>query len=138
MEPVKKNIDGVDFIFRPFGVFDAWRALAKLQKTVLPGIAKLMGGDSADIAGAIAELSERLTPEEFDSMCNILFFQYGNVVFTEGGMETQRLTKDNSEVAFKSMTGVLEAGEAVIRLNYSDFFGTVKSLFGGGGVIREA
>lgn len=133
MEPVKKKIDGVDFIFRPFGVFDAFRVFAALQKTVVPGIVQLMAGqnESEGMAKAAERISEQLTPSEFDAICDLLLFKHGNVAFSEDGMETQRLTRENENMAFKSMTGVLEAGIAVVTLNYKDFFGTVKGLFGG-------
>lgn len=133
MEPVKKNIDGVDFIFRPLGVFDAFRVLAALQKTVVPGLVQLMAGqnESEGMAKAAERISEQLTPAEFDVICELLLFKHGNVAFSEGGMETQRLTRENENMAFKSMAGVLEAGVAVATLNYKDFFGTVIGLFGG-------
>lgn len=131
MEPVKTNVDGVDFIIRPLGVFDAFRTLAQLQKTVLPSLAQLMEGGADNFGRAIADLSERLTPEEFDVLCELLLFKHERIVFNTDGMETQKLTKDNAETAFKSMSGLLKVGEAVIRLNYADFFKTVKSLFGG-------
>lgn len=140
MEPVKKTIDGVDFIFRPFGVFDAFRVLTALQKSVVPGLVQLMAGQSEaeGMAKAAERISEQLTPSEFDSICDLLLFKHGNVAFSENGMETQRLTRDNENMAFKSMNGILEAGIAIVSLNYKDFFGTVKGLFGGVGRSQEA
>ena len=132
MEPIKKSVEGVDFIIRPVGVFERFRDLTVLQKSVLPSIAQLLTGGGESVGEALATLSDRLSPEEFDRLSNILLFKHESIAFSVDGMETQRLTKQNSEAAFKSMGAVIEIAEAVLRLNYEDFFGTVKGLFGMG------
>lgn len=140
MEPVKKNIDGVDFIIRKMNVFDGWRVLAALQKTVAPGLISLFAGGLSNAGDAASELSERITPEEFDSICNLLFFKHEKIAFSANGLETVKLNKNNSDEAFKTMSSVLELAEAVIRLNYEDFFRKAIARFGmgGGKVDQEA
>lgn len=131
-QPVRVEIDNITYIIRKFDVFTAIGILASLQKTFVPGIARMFSGTDEAFEQAVSEVSSQLSEAEFDRVYKSLLIKEGNVSFVLDGADPQRLRDDNKGMAFASIDAVFSVIIEVLKVNYADFFSNLMSRFGAG------
>lgn len=148
-ETKKVAIDNATFYIRPFGAFTAagmTASLGKILGPVLGGVAPVitdyMSGEDgrtkalADmdlglVAGGIGDAMASLDPDGLVSVLKMLLIEHRNVTVTVDDGEPSILDEDlANEVFCQDLGGMITVAVAVIKINFSGFFGKLAVRYG--------
>lgn len=149
MTPEKVVIDNTTFYVRPFGAFIAAGMTANLGKIIGPvlgGIAPVitdfMNGEDgktkavADmdfgvVAAGVGDALAALDPEGLVKVLKMLLTDNRNITYSTNGSETAILDEDAcNEIFCQDLGSMIAVAAAVIKINFSGFFGKLAARYG--------
>lgn len=145
----KVVVDDITFYIRPFGAFVAAGMMATLGKTIGPvlgGIAPVVSdyfsGDNGNtkkidemdfgvVATGIGDALAAVDPDGLVTMLKMLLTDHRNVTYCAEGGEPSVLTEDDcNEIFCQDLGGMISVAVAVIKCNFSGFFGKLAARYG--------
>ena len=145
----KVVIDNTTFYVRPFGAFTAAGMTARLGKilgpvlgSVAPIITDFMDGEDGKTKkieemdfGAVAEgiggALASVDPDGLVDMLKMLLTDHRNVAFSVDGEEPSTLDEDIANGVFcQDLSAMIAVAVAVIKINFSGFFGKFAARYG--------
>lgn len=149
MKTEKVAIDNATFYIRPFGAFTAagmTASLGKILGPVLGGVApvitdymsgedgrtkKLEDMDLGLVAGGIGDAMASLDPDGLVGVLKMLLIDHRNVTVTVDDNEPSILDEDiANEVFCQDLGSMIAVAVAVIKINFSGFFGKLAARYG--------
>jgi hypothetical protein len=142
-DPVKKTIDGVTFEVTPLGHKTARGAFVRLSKAVGPALARSAGsgdvtdltGSDVNVAAALGEVIGNVSDEDLDWFSDVL----GKTTrYSVDGEKWPFLDSSNRDVLFQGRLLLFFHWLAfALEVNYSDFFGWLRSALDAGEPAAE-
>lgn len=149
MNTEKVVLDGTTFYIRPFGAFVAAGMTASLGKILGPVLGSLapivsdyMAGEDGNtktvesmdfglVADGIGNALASLDPDGLVQVLKMLLIDHRNVTYSIDGNEPSVLDEDSAnEVFCQDLSGMVNVAAAVVKINFSGFFGKLAARYG--------